>query len=161
MDLINIKVIRPLRIEKQFKIMGLLSFIGGLFGQKFSESREPKLRFGPKLTSEIPDRLGPQGERYAAEYLTRQGYEILEKNFRVKPGEIDIIARDGDTVCFVEVKARRGEDFGEGVEAIATLKKRKLCQAALMYLTRHKLSDAKTRFDVVSIFMKRDGSTKI
>jgi putative endonuclease len=141
--------------------MGFLSFIVGRFGQKFPQATEPKLKFGPKLTSEIPDRLGPQGERMAAEYLQRQGYQILEKNFRVKPGEIDLIARDGDTLCFVEVKARRGEDFGEGSEAIATLKKRKLCQAALMYMTRHKLTDAKARFDIVSIQMKRDGKAEL
>jgi len=112
------------------------------------------LKLSPKLQSEIPNQLGPQGEEIAAQYLQKQGYQIIERNFRAKPGEIDIIARDADTLCFVEVKTRKGLDFGEGLEAIATLKKRKLCQTALLYLTQTKQTEVKARFDVVSILLR-------
>ncbi len=141
--------------------MGFLSSIAGRFGTKFKELTEPKLKFGPKLLSEIPSKLGPQGEEVAAGYLQRQGYQLLERNFRAKPGEIDIIARDGDTLCFVEVKTRASKDYGSGLESITTLKKRKLCQTALLYLTQNHLTDAKARFDVVSIQLEDGGRHEV
>ena len=105
--------------------------------------------------------LGKFGEDLACEYLVKNGYKIIGRNYRINFGEIDIIAREGDTLCFVEVKTRRSSDFGEGSEAVATLKKRKLCQTALWYLTQHRMTDAKARFDVVSILLEEGARDEI
>ena len=141
--------------------MGFLSSIVERFAVKSKYLLEPQIKLGPKLQSEIPSKLGPKGEELAAGYLQQQGYVILERNYRAKPGEIDIIARDGDTLCFVEVKTRKTLEFGTGLEAITTLKKRKLCQAALLYLTQNRRVDAKSRFDVVSILLSEGGRHEV
>lgn len=142
--------------------MGFLSSIAGRFAtpSKYQKKAEV-IKLGPKLHSEVPSKLGPRGEEVAGEYLKRHGYTILERNYRTKPGEIDIIARDAGCLCFVEVKTRKSLNFGSGSEAIATLKKRKLCQAALLYLTRHKLHNAEARFDVVVITLQDGGGHEV
>ncbi len=78
--------------------------------------------------------LGSYGEFLARQYLQAQGYQILEENFRNKIGEIDLIARDGKTVCFVEVKTRDSLDQGQPYEAVNAWKIRKLSQMAASYL---------------------------
>jgi putative endonuclease len=99
--------------------------------------------------------LGKTGEDLACRELERRGYAILERRWRLRGGEIDIIARDGDTVVFVEVKARDGSAFGEGSEAVTVQKQRRIVQLALWYLARHRLVDVPCRFDVVSIAVDR------
>ena len=97
--------------------------------------------------------LGQAGEALAAQTLQQQGYTILTRNYRTPYGEIDLIARHGDTLVFVEVKLRRSEFFGPPQAAVNTAKKRHLKLAAQYYLTRQHSTDIKIRFDVVAITM--------
>ncbi len=92
--------------------------------------------------------LGDQGERAAARFLRRQGFRVLLRGFRTKRGEIDLIARDGKTLVFVEVKSRRQ---GAPAEAVTPEKQRRLTLAALEFLKKHRLLDHPARFDVVAI----------
>lgn len=102
--------------------------------------------------------LGKAGEDLACRELERRGYAVVARRYRTRSGEIDIIARDGPTVVFVEVKARRGAAFGVGAEAVTAFKRRRLAHVALDYLARHRLLDHPCRFDVVSIGAGPDGS---
>ena len=94
--------------------------------------------------------LGKAGEDYACFELERQGYEILAR-FRTRLGEIDIVAREGDTLVFIEVKARRTTRFGEPVEAVDWRKRQTIARLAAEYVLRHSIGNASCRFDVVSI----------
>ena len=94
---------------------------------------------------------GKTSERLAAEYLRHKGYRIIETNYRSPVGEIDIIARDKDTLVLVEVKARRSSRFGSPKGAVTPAKQRKISMAALDYLKRANLEDIRARFDVVAI----------
>src|SRR3982751_439342 len=98
--------------------------------------------------------LGKIGEDRACRELTRRGYEILARRYRRRGGELDIIARDGATIVFVEVKAREGLEYGAGAEAVTPLKRRRIAGVALDYLARHRLTGCPCRFDVVSIEMR-------
>lgn len=95
--------------------------------------------------------LGKLGEDLACRELERRGYIILARRYRRRGGELDIVARDGPTLVFVEVKARDGSAFGLGAEAVTALKQRRMTQLALDYMTRHHLTHVPCRFDVVSI----------
>lgn len=95
--------------------------------------------------------FGQDSEAAAARFLTKQRYKILAKNYRTRLGEIDIIARDGDTIAFIEVKARTSEHFGHPKWAVTPRKQRRISMAALQYLKATRQSDAKARFDVISI----------
>jgi putative endonuclease len=92
--------------------------------------------------------LGDRGEREAARYLRRQGLRVLTRGYRTPRGEIDLIARDGDTLVFVEVKTRRQ---GQPAEAITPAKQERLTLAALHFLKRYNLLEGRSRFDVVAI----------
>lgn len=102
--------------------------------------------------------LGKQGESWAAAYLEGQGYVILERNYSLRLGEIDIIARDGDELVFVEVKSRRSVRFGVPEEAVTRRKQRRISRVALAYLSDNGLLDVNARFDVVSIVAPGDGA---
>ncbi len=95
--------------------------------------------------------LGQDGEDRAARLLREAGCDILERGFKTPFGEIDLIARDGPTLVFVEVKTRRGYRFGSPEEAVGTRKQAHMAKAALMYLQRCKMSGAPVRFDVISV----------
>jgi putative endonuclease len=95
--------------------------------------------------------LGKRGEDLACEELQRRGYEIIARRFRVRSGELDIVARDGATLVFVEVKARTGRAFGDAAEAVTPLKQLRLTRLATEYLVRHHLHECPCRFDVVSV----------
>lgn len=95
--------------------------------------------------------LGRAGEADAICLLKKNGYRVLAKNYKTKLGEIDIVARDADTVCFVEVKTRNSDRFGYGQEALTKSKQRQISKAALVFLKEHNLLGKKARFDVVSI----------
>jgi putative endonuclease len=92
--------------------------------------------------------LGDRGEREAARWLRRQGYRILVRGYRTPRGEIDLIARDGDTIVFIEVKTRRQ---GEPAEAVTLEKQQRLSLAAIQFLKQHRLLDERARFDVVAL----------
>ena len=98
--------------------------------------------------------LGVLAEARAAEYLTALGYEILERNFRAKCGELDIIARVGDTVVFVEVRARSRAGWGTAAETVQREKRRRLVNAAKLYALKRGL-DCPMRFDVIGVSQGR------
>jgi putative endonuclease len=95
--------------------------------------------------------LGFLGENLAVAELTRRGYAILDRRYRTRRGEIDIVADDGGTIVFVEVKARATGDFGGGAEAVTPSKQRRLVSMAIDYLARRGLTDRPCRFDVIAI----------
>lgn len=94
---------------------------------------------------------GLQGEQLATEYLQNKKYKILARNYTTKIGEIDIIAKDGDTIVFVEVKARQTKRFGYPREAITNAKQYKIRQVATLYILKHKLTKSKVRFDCIEV----------
>ena len=95
--------------------------------------------------------LGRKGEVEAAKYLIKQGYVILEKNFKTHVGEIDIIASENETICFVEVKTRSSDSFGAPSEAVNEKKQLKYYKVAEEYLLKKGKMDSLCRFDVVEI----------
>ena len=97
----------------------------------------------------------------ALSLLKRQGYRIIDQNVRLRSGEIDIIARDQDTLCFIEVKTRASAAQGSAVESISLFKQRKLVKLALTYLKYKKLLEEKARFDVVAVDCQDSGETYI
>ncbi len=100
--------------------------------------------------------LGRRGERIAERYLRRHGYRILERNFRGAGAEIDLVAMDGETLVFVEVKTRRTAQAGMPQEAVNAYKQRHLRRAGEVYAHSHRAHDRPMRFDVVAIL--EDGS---
>lgn len=95
-------------------------------------------------------RVGNQGEDQAVEYLISNGYKILDRNYHSPLGEIDIIAEHGDSYIFVEVKTRRGGQFGLGVDAVTKTKQRRIILTAHDYL-KDKGANWLARFDIISI----------
>lgn len=95
--------------------------------------------------------LGRRGEAAAAEYLAGLGYKIIERALRTRGGELDLIALDGRTVVFVEVKTRRSDQRGSPSLAVDVRKQRRLTQGALTYLKQHRLLNQPARFDVVAV----------
>ena len=95
--------------------------------------------------------LGRLGEELASRRLRNLGYTILETNYRCPLGEIDLIARDGDALVFVEIKTRRNSPLGEAKEAVHKRKQGQLSRVALAYLKSKNLWGTKARFDVVAI----------
>ncbi len=95
--------------------------------------------------------FGEKSESVAVNCLKKQGYRIIELNYRNKLGEIDIIAKQGETLVFIEVKARKSSRFGRPELAVTPKKQRKISMVALYYLKSTKQSNAKARFDVVAI----------
>jgi putative endonuclease len=101
--------------------------------------------------------FGKYGEDLAVAELERRGYAIVERRYRTKRGEIDIVARDGDVLVFVEVKARATAEFGTAAEAVTPRKRRRLVWMAADYLARHCSVYPQCRFDVVAIDGEGDG----
>ena len=95
--------------------------------------------------------IGKKGESVAVRYLKKQGYKIIEQNYRSKVGEIDIIAREKRTLVFVEVKTRSSRSFGSPKWAVTPKKQKAISMAALYYLKMTNQANAAARFDVVSI----------
>ncbi|MFA5276069.1 MAG: YraN family protein [Candidatus Omnitrophota bacterium] len=95
--------------------------------------------------------FGKNSEALAAAFLKKQGYRIIVLNYRTKLGEIDIIAQDKDTLCFIEVKARRTDRFGLPQDAVSRRKQGQISKAALIFLKEKKLLERKARFDVVAL----------
>jgi putative endonuclease len=103
-------------------------------------------------------RTGKLGEDLAVAHLQNAGYQIIAQNYRCLYGEVDIIARDGDTIVFVEVKSRKSETFGEPQEAVGLEKRKKLSRISLHYLQQKRLETFNARFDVVAVKMSPDGN---
>jgi putative endonuclease len=95
--------------------------------------------------------LGKTGEDLAVAELERRGYAIVARRWRNRAGEIDIIARDGETLVFVEVKAREDHDFGDAAESVTMRKRRTIVRLAKTYVVEQRWIDRPCRFDVVTI----------
>ena len=117
--------------------------------------KDTTVKIQPKPTSR--QGLGRTGERLAAEALMSEGYRILERNFRCRQGEIDLVAEDEQDIIFVEVKARRGVSFGLPEDAVTMRKRRKLVEVASNYLDLHTCSDRSWRIDVVAVQFSSSG----
>jgi putative endonuclease len=104
----------------------------------------------PATTTE----LGVHGERIAAAYLIRTGLRLLDRNWRCREGELDIVARDASAIVFCEVKTRRGTGFGHPVEAVTPSKQRRLRLLAHRWLTTHDEHADDVRFDVVGVLVR-------
>ena len=96
-------------------------------------------------------RLGERGEALAWNFLSKEGYSILEKNYRTRFGEIDVIARKKDVLVFLEVKTRRDHAFGLPAESVDWRKQQKLIRVAEAYLQAKGLENRSARFDILSI----------
>ena len=103
------------------------------------------------MTTDRRQMLGMSGEDLACAELQRRGYAIVERRYRTRFGEIDIIAKDGLTIVFIEVKARMTQDFGGAAAAMTAWKQRRIARMAVDYLARQNLHDCPCRFDVVAI----------
>ena len=104
----------------------------------------------------LKQQLGKSGEELAVDLLKQNGYKIIARNYKTKLGEIDIVAKEKDTYCFVEVKTRHSDRFGLPQEAVLNTKQRQIAKSALIFLKENKLLDKKARFDVVSILYSQD-----
>jgi len=115
--------------------------------------------------ADIPTNLstGSLGEDLATKFLVARGFRILERNFRCKGGELDIVASDPQdrSLVFVEVKARRDLSYGVPQLAVTPFKQRQISKAALTWLSKKRLHDANARFDVIAIRIAEDGQHKI
>jgi len=98
--------------------------------------------------------FGKQGEVFAASYLKGLKYKILETNYRCRCGEIDIIARDGPVLVFVEVKSRRGTSYGPPQLSVTPFKQRQISKTALTYLLHNRLMEEHARFDVIALLVR-------
>ncbi|HEU5254504.1 MAG TPA: YraN family protein [Vicinamibacterales bacterium] len=103
------------------------------------------------MTSDARQALGMSGEDLACAELQRRGYAIVERRYRTRFGEIDIIAKDGPTTVFVEVKTRMTQEFGGAAAAMTRWKQRRIARMAVDYHARQNLHDCPCRFDVVAI----------
>jgi putative endonuclease len=101
--------------------------------------------------SKTNQNLGKAGEDIALDFLCKRGYRIIARNYRTRYGEIDIIADDGGTVCFVEVKMRCQTRYGSPEESVSRLKQRHISRAAMSFLKDRDQLESPSRFDVVSI----------
>ncbi len=95
--------------------------------------------------------FGRSAEDLTEQMLRKKGYRILERNLRIAGGELDLIADDQGTLVFIEVKARRGNQFGGAPYAITTRKKQQIIKLALCYLSQHGLTNKQCRFDVILV----------
>ena len=102
-------------------------------------------------------RTGAIGEEQALKYLVRQGYEVLEQNHRCAAGEIDIVAREGSFLAFVEVRTKRSRQFGTPEESITPAKQAKLIELAETYIQEHESTTADWRIDVVAVELGNNG----
>ncbi len=102
------------------------------------------------------NKIGHTGEKIAVKYLKKHGYKIIERNFKLKCGEIDIVAKQGECICFIEVKTRTSNSFAEPYEAVDYKKQKKLYRLAEIWLSMHKLHNALCRFDIVSVLLKEN-----
>ena len=102
---------------------------------------------------------GKAGESLACRYLEQQGLTLVERNFRCRRGELDLIMRDGDQLVFVEVRSHRNRGYGTPAETITKTKQSRLVRAALYYLQRRRWCSVSCRFDVIAITLAPNEDT--
>lgn len=100
--------------------------------------------------------LGKQGEDFATQYLKQNNYEIIERNFECKQGEIDIIAKDKDEYVFIEVKTRQNFNYGIPSEAVDERKQKHIWNATQYYIYSHNLENKYIRIDVIEVYKKKN-----
>ncbi|MBW2610061.1 MAG: YraN family protein [Deltaproteobacteria bacterium] len=100
--------------------------------------------------------LGKLGEELALKKVKRLGYKCIARNYRCPLGEIDLIARDGDCLVFIEIKTRKGGSLNYAKEAITPRKKRQISKVALAYMKANNCCDVRSRFDVVAVNIEGD-----
>lgn len=117
----------------------------------------------PRIRQSLPPHItrGAAGETAACQFLKRQGFKLLARNFRTRRGEIDLVFKDGDCLVFVEVKTRTSEDWVRPAAAITRRKRRALTRAAFDYLRTIGMPMVKIRFDVVEVLMEGDSVREI
>ena len=107
------------------------------------------------MRSILKKKFGSIGEQIAVEYLEKNDYKILERNFYCKQGEIDIVAMDKDEIVFIEVKTRSSNDFGVPSEAVNYVKQKHMYRSAKYFLYKLDLLESLVRFDVVEVLIER------
>ena len=100
---------------------------------------------------------GKKGEELAAAYLEEAGYRIIVRNYRCLFGEIDMVAEEGETLVFIEVKSRRSDAYGDPQLAVGPQKQKKISRISLHYLSEHRLRHRSARFDVVAVKLRPSG----
>lgn len=106
-------------------------------------------------------KLGKRGEQLGATFLIEKGYTIVEQNFRCKLGEIDLIARHGSTLVFIEVKTRTSSNFGTPASAVTKKKQAQISRVAQFYLQKNQLGQCDARFDVLALLVNSSGTVDI
>jgi putative endonuclease len=125
-----------------------------MLGSGQSCTRRGAGRIGTRMEKK---ELGKKGEEVALRFLKKRGYRIIEQNYVCKMGEMDLIAKEKDTLAFIEVKTRTSTAFGPPQLAVNSSKQRQLSKVALYFLKEKKLEDVKARFDVVAIILGQNG----
>jgi putative endonuclease len=115
----------------------------------------------PRTLGQQNKPLGDRGERLAAEHLERAGWTVLARNFRVGRREVDLVARRGEVVAFIEVKTRAGLGYGHPLEAITALKRREIQRVAQVWVERHGREGDVYRYDAVSVLIIAGGEPTI
>lgn len=105
--------------------------------------------------------IGKQGEAVAKKYLENKGYKIIDEHYCLKGGEIDLIAKQGEFLVFVEVKARTSDEFGLPEEAVNYFKQKSLAKAIKYYLWKNKITNKNIRFDVIGIKLNGNENPEI
>ena len=100
--------------------------------------------------------LGKIGEEYATQYLIEKGYQIIQRNFQCRQGEIDIIAKEGKEYVFIEVKTRQNLHYGMPAEAVTPVKEKHIWNASKYYIYSHKLENKFIRFDVIEVYKRKN-----
>lgn len=116
---------------------------------------------GQRRPAHAPHALGRRGERAARAFLEARGWHVLEQNYRFGRREVDLIARRGRLLAFVEVKTRAEIGCGRPEEAVTRLKRREIEAVATAYLARSRLGEVDVRFDVLAIVEEREGRCRI
>ncbi|MBI3573376.1 MAG: YraN family protein [Candidatus Kerfeldbacteria bacterium] len=105
--------------------------------------------------------FGAWAEDAASQFLRQKGYEVLDRHVTSRHGEIDLVAKDHDTIVFVEVKARRNQSFGQAAESVTKTKLKRLRLAIEDYLSKMQWQDREVRIDLVTVEQKKDGAHKV
>lgn len=108
----------------------------------------------------VSHELGRRGENIIADYITKLGYKVVERNFECNQGEIDIIAKDKEELVFIEVKTRTDISYGEASEAVTNTKKRHLINSIKYYIYKQKLENQPIRIDVAEVYINK-GKVKV
>lgn len=143
---------------------GWFARIVRLAGSLFAPVRSPHgsaRNDGSPSPIDTKQAFGNEGERMAQRFLESLGFRILDKQFRCRFGEVDLIALDGDTIVFVEVKTRQSDRKGQPAEAVTPHKQQQIVKVALHYLKRHGWLDRRSRCDVVAIRLDDPASPHI